>query len=483
MTARTLAPYLGALDHPRGEAAVFDQTTGLFRSPRRGSDHPETERAYEFNSLGFRGSEYDPNAPFRVFVCGCSYTFGMGVDTDETWPVVFTRLAAAELGVPVERSLVQNFSQIGASNNYLARTLVKQCDLAPPTLAIAAFTHVSRTEYLDGKELINLGYWNIGPDRLDPAESDSPGKRFFRQYSHHSGLQNLLVNMIFFQKAMESRGIPYIVVRAEKESFEGIQEKIPIALSDYYQVLDKSRISRASIRRPGIRVDTADRHPGPQSHERFAQALASEFRGRLLESRAEAISCGPSPPNPGRCRSKRTSAARLTRALLRNTATKEPTCAHLMFTDTLAVEHFIGDQPVEIDVERRVWKVSTAYLQTAYAEYVTADVLRFNFWLNVLMAQEFVRAHGRQLKVTAPEHWLPRHGQCPVLQELLDLLIPVSFHPVRTLTNQSGDDAFAIRLDRAKRRLRRSPIVKLLRRYGGGLEPSRRDDHNIYPLW
>lgn len=141
---------MGASAHPQNAVAVFDRGTGYFRSPcgQRGVQEPE--QVYEFNSLGFRGIEYDPAAALRVFVCGCSYAFGMGVPADRTWPVVFTRLAAVGLGIPVEQSHVQNFSQVGASNNYVTRTLIKQCHLVSPTLAIAAFTHNSRVEYLDG---------------------------------------------------------------------------------------------------------------------------------------------------------------------------------------------------------------------------------------------------------------------------------------------------------------------------------------------
>src|SRR4051794_37114476 len=117
MTVIGPTAYIGAENHPRGTAAAFDRVTGHIRIPRSDRHGLETERVYNFSSLGFRGSEYEPAAALRLFVCGCSYTFGMGVGIERTWPVVFTRLAAAELGVPVEKCNVQNFSQIGASNN------------------------------------------------------------------------------------------------------------------------------------------------------------------------------------------------------------------------------------------------------------------------------------------------------------------------------------------------------------------------------
>jgi hypothetical protein len=314
---RSPAAYLGAGAHPRSAAAVFDRNLGNFRSPRERSWLPASERVYDFNSLGFRGLDYDPDASLRVFVCGCSYAFGMGVQADRTWPVVFTRLAAATLGTPIERSHVQNFSQIGASNNYVARTLVKQCHLAPPTLAIAAFTHNNRIEYLDGQEIRNLGYWDVRLDDEFPQRPDSPGRRFFRQYSDRTGLQNLLTNMVLFQSAMERRGVPYIIVWIDVEGLHAARTTSSRVLSDYSAVLNRSRISRLSIKQAGILVDTVEGHPGPHSHQRFAAALVKEFEGRLLTRRssnqdghtAETLDLGR--------RLKRASADRLARCAIR----------------------------------------------------------------------------------------------------------------------------------------------------------------------
>ena len=435
MTAGALVDYVGAGEHPQSAAAVFDRTTGHFRAPRGQGDSQETERVYSFNSLGFRGSEFDPSAAFRVFVCGCSYTFGMGVETDRTWPVVFTRLAAAELGVPNDKSHVQNFSQIGASNNYVTRTLIRQCDLAPPTLAIAAFTHINRTEYLDGMKIKNLGYWNIRPELQYLEKHDAPGKRFFRQYSDHFGLQNLLINMIFFQSAMERRGIPYIMLWVDIERFDGTSNFVPNALHDFYAVLEQSRISRFSIKQPSIRVDTAEGHPGPRSHERFAPVLANEFKGRLLARRSIKKNANPSHSAAAQKKVRRVSISQLTRVAINAATNHYPADALFLISDTLAVEHFVGAQPIEIDVERRPWSISAARLRIAYAEYVTVDILRFNFWLNALMAQEFINARGGRLKIGVPEYWLPEHEQCSaVLHGLLTLLAPESFYLIRPMT-------------------------------------------------
>ena len=202
----------------------------------------------------------------------------------------FSRLAAAALGTPVEHSHLQNFSEIRASNNYVTRTLLTQCNRHLPTLAIAAFTHTSRTEYLDGPAIRNLGNWDVIPHQASRERPDLPGRRFFRQHSSHAGLRNLLANMVLFQSAMERRGVPYIIVWVDAGALQTRTLASPSGLRDYAAVLNRSRISRLSIRQPGIFVDAAEGaaaqgHPGSQSHERFAAALAQEFTGRLLAGR------------------------------------------------------------------------------------------------------------------------------------------------------------------------------------------------------
>jgi hypothetical protein len=480
-----LACFVGASAHPQSAAAVFDRDTGYFRSLCDHRGLQAREQVYEFNSLGFRGAEYDHRAALRVFVCGCSYSFGMGVPIDRTWPVVFTRLAAAERGIPVEQSHVQNFSQIGASNNYVARTLIKQCHLVSPTLAIAAFTHNSRVEHLDGHEIRNLGYWNIHPDNRFPEAPDSAGARFFRQYSERVGLQNLLTNMVFFQSAMINRNVPYIILWIDVDRLHTSQVVLDPVLGDYYAVLDQSRISRLSLNQHHIRVDTVEGHPGPYSHERFASALVKEFGGRLMTPKPSIRPVEASPTVASRPSGVHgVSAARLTRSVIRAATRRRPRTVCLAFADSLAVEHFVGGRAVELDLERRVWTTLTVRLRAAFADYITPELLRFQFWLSMLTAQEFLRAVGIELRSSAPSHWFVEHGQgSPVLDELSDLLDRgvVSPRPRRIMATQP--QTLSWRLAEAKRRLRNSQIEALLRRIAGPLMPPPREDPNIYPLW
>lgn len=291
--------------------------------------------------------------------------------------------------------------------------------------------------------------------------------------------------MVLFQSAMINRRVPYIMVWIDVDRLETGRVMSDPGLSDYHTVLDQSRISRLAIKQRQIHVDTVEGHPGPQSHERFATALAKEFGNRLLTLK----------PSDHRVFGAATivfredgwhgqSAARLTRTVIRAATHRRPRTVFLPFGDSLAVEHFAGERAVEIDLERRSWTIPTVRLRAAFADYITTELLRFNFWLSMLTAQEFLRAVGIELRSSAPDHWFLEHGQgSPVLDELSDLLDRrvVSPRPTQTMGTQS--QALSRRLAEAKRRIRNSRIEALVRRVAGPHEPARREDSNIYPLW
>ena len=143
-----LDAYDGSMPHPRSRSAFLNDRGILVCSDDDGANPKPTDTIYHFNSLGFRGEEFDPAARLKIFVSGCSYTFGLGVQHDQIWPALLKKRLADRLDMPLDHVNLQNFSQVGASNGYIARTIIRQCDRVRPDLAVIAFTHCERTEYL-----------------------------------------------------------------------------------------------------------------------------------------------------------------------------------------------------------------------------------------------------------------------------------------------------------------------------------------------
>jgi hypothetical protein len=484
MTHGILAPYFGAGAHPSGGEAVFDRISGYFRPPSVGDIDLEIERPYRFNLNGFRSPEFDAHVGPHIFACGCSYTFGMGVDDENTWPVAFAAAVSEELGASGRLAQIQNFSQIGASNNYITRTLITQCNRARPTLAVAAFTHANRTEYLDGASARNIGYWNISDPVSEELRATSPGKCFFNQYSDAQGWHNLLTNMVLFQSAMQCRQIPYLMIWVDVERFEGCGETIPPALKAYFSVLDQSRISKLSIKQPHIRVDISDGHPGPVSHERFSAALANEFEGRLLavgNPKSSKLVC---QERPIQIRLKSTSAGELARSIVNVAGNAGGVEATARLSRGLIVQNFVDEKPNNIDVELRAFRRSSEVLRRAYLKYTTPETMMFEFWLNVVMSQELLKAHGATIIVEAPLYWMAKNENCnPALGQLLSLLDHATFSPLPRRSARYHSDILRNRLAEAKYRTRQDLTASWFIRRSKNESQIRQDDPNIYPLW
>lgn len=265
-----LANYTGAGRHPRSGIAFFDQAIGnMVNSDSADYQPSDQDILYRFNSIGYRGSDFDPFASLRIFACGCSYTFGMGVADRETWPRHLLASLETRHGLaPLEWEL-QNFSQIGASNRYIARTIVEQCALARPDLAVVMFTHCNRIEYLEGERIENLGAWDleVAPTLL------TPGQRFFAQYNDAVGSLDLLRNMWLVQSFLQSRGIAYVLAWIDIENFDSLRGASNPAIRELAEQIDVSRLIPVSIKQRDVMVDVSQGHPGRQSHSRFAAEL------------------------------------------------------------------------------------------------------------------------------------------------------------------------------------------------------------------
>ena len=147
-----LYPYNGA----RRREHLGPEGTGSHTVANYGLDE-SSEVTYRFNSLGFRGEEFDPDAPVKLFVSGCSNTFGVGVEFEESWPFLFKQKLAEQRGVPESSVNLMNFAQGGASNDYVTRTLVEQSSRVRPDVILAGFTHMHRFELFEDATAFHMG--------------------------------------------------------------------------------------------------------------------------------------------------------------------------------------------------------------------------------------------------------------------------------------------------------------------------------------
>jgi hypothetical protein len=241
-------------------------------------DESET-KSYRFNSLGFRSEEFDPDAPLKLFVCGCSQTFGVGVDVEESWSFLFRKRLAEQRGLPESSVNLMNFSQGGASNDYIARTLIEQSSLVQPDAIVAGFTHMSRFEILDETMAVHLGPVDL--EEFDKAGGNPEIKRLaeFLTLGTDETQQKIrmIKNVLLFQYFCRSRDIPYVFFFFESFLKEDLLAALSLPPTEtLYEQIDLDLlvpISRAT------RVDRAadGLHPGPRSQELLAEAAWNVF--------------------------------------------------------------------------------------------------------------------------------------------------------------------------------------------------------------
>ena len=263
-----------------------------------GTDQTGT-KSYEFNSLGYRGEEHDPLAVATIFVCGCSNTFGIGLNLDELWVHHFKVAYAEWHGLNPAAVNVLNFSEGGASNDYITRTLLTQCAEVRPALVIAQFAQMYRSEaFLDGKPY-TIGPW-YSPDVSTwrrvlsvPWRSKRTVLRrlvqaggHLRRYSSEAGFADTMRNMLLLQFYCCAKGIRCVLTWSERRRLDDAAFRNNAVLKPLIALLDPACFCDFAMRDPDIRVDAAadDKHPGPESHALFGARLFEFYQRTMVRS-------------------------------------------------------------------------------------------------------------------------------------------------------------------------------------------------------
>jgi hypothetical protein len=249
-------------------------------------------KTYSFNEQGFRGEDFDPAAKRHIFFSGCSYTFGTGLNYEETAAHKFKLLYCSQQGLPPSAVNVLNFAMPGASNDYIVRTMISQCQKVKPDLAVVLFSHAERAEYIDEESLGNR-VWTAAPwwaeeetyPHLKPPSKDASERIGILRnasigYLYYSTPANasarFLRNALLMQYYLDSSHIPFVMHWADHSQFPYLDNHF--ALSPMAALLRRDHFidcSHASEFWMDLAADKA--HPGPQSNTNLAKALFDTY--------------------------------------------------------------------------------------------------------------------------------------------------------------------------------------------------------------
>lgn len=231
---------------------------------------------YHFNSLGFRGEELDPKSDFRLFVAGCSHTFGTGVRWEQTWGYLLCRELARVL--KKKRPNCLNFGEGGVSNDCISRVVLSQCAGVRPDFLVVLFSYMARKEIVKENKVLKLGSWTVDARDL-PVD-----RAFLEMYEHDNAVTETIKNMLLVQYFCKSHSIPYLIGCCDREKLSNERTITHPVSGPLAKQIDRDHFFDFSLRKRGKHVDVARdlSHPGAKSHEIFASRLVEPAR-RVLQ--------------------------------------------------------------------------------------------------------------------------------------------------------------------------------------------------------
>ena len=206
---------------------------------------------YTYNELGFRGDTIHKDG-FKIMSIGCSFTEGVGVENNETWPAQFTKL--------IPNGINMNFGTGGRSNDFICRCLISYFDLIKPDLVLIMYTFPQRREIFTKEGGIEpympTSVWGY-------LHETKAGKIIQKNLTDiqndFSDLQNWYKNHLLISNYLENKNVSFIwngtfleTDYTDKNRFDG----------DYKNFID-------------FAVDNS--HPGPKHNLEYSKKLYSYF--------------------------------------------------------------------------------------------------------------------------------------------------------------------------------------------------------------
>lgn len=264
-----------------GEHAAARRAPGHRGQPlRRFALDQSGTKTYAFSSLGYRGEELRLSARRRIFVCGASVAFGLGLDEDEAWPARFRDTYARAHGLDGGEVNLLNFSAPLAPPDYVVRTLMLQADRVRPDLIIAEFSMFRRIETvrdgrftsLDVPLAVRLHCTRRSWLRASPRVT---------RVSARDHVLAFLQKALLLQSFCQARGIPFLLLwdRRPREPYSALLAE-PV-FAPLVALLDRRSFCAFSVFDADVFVDrSADGiHPGPDSARIIAGRLMEHYAG------------------------------------------------------------------------------------------------------------------------------------------------------------------------------------------------------------
>jgi hypothetical protein len=117
------------------------------------SNYTKTSIKYKFNSYGFRTNEFIlPKTLPVILVLGCSFTLGIGLKEEDTWPTIFQQTYFPEY-------TLYNLGLGGASADTVARLAINFIPILKPDIVAVFWPNMCRYEIVETSHIRFAGPW------------------------------------------------------------------------------------------------------------------------------------------------------------------------------------------------------------------------------------------------------------------------------------------------------------------------------------
>jgi hypothetical protein len=242
---------------------------------------------YEFNSLGYRGPEFDREpGEAAVMFLGDSNTLGLGTPWDGLWTSLVTKHLQERWGIPVRQC---NLGWGATGSDYTAMMLHQSVEVLRPSVVFILWSFVSRmTWFADPRRQVHfIPEWA-------PSVDTQEHSAYLRLATEAHGFFNYVRNFHLVHSRLSRLGIPYYWGNLEKFSRDMLEPYLPLdGYVGCWEAVDLARDGR---------------HAGLESHALFARRVISAMgdSGEAHEGE-DAFSIGsetpvavlPAPPRRG----------------------------------------------------------------------------------------------------------------------------------------------------------------------------------------
>ena len=153
---------------------------------------------YTINSWGFRSPEFDLTGQSKnIMTFGCSFTLGVGVDDNHTWPMQMRKFFSDYV--------IYNLGISGCGSDTVTRLAINWIPILKPDIVIVLWPNMYRFETYDNDPPRMHGVWS--PENLMLNEF----------YKDENAYNNLMKNKIIFELIQKVHGFKYV-----SEDFEVI---------------------------------------------------------------------------------------------------------------------------------------------------------------------------------------------------------------------------------------------------------------------